>query len=116
MAQPPDLQVFLTAVAQRVQLPLRTVLTEQEGRFHTAGLGPDTLILDLQEHRFCIWPDASPRAFEIQMVDGRRRIVLVVEGDDSRYHPYAPWTDLEWLLLEEWPPDHWTLLSTIGLT
>ena len=106
---------LLTALEQKFQLPIEAGFTAGGGRFYAARLGADTLILDLQERRFCLWPDASPREFEVRTVDGQAQTVLMVEGDGSRYHPYAPWSDLDWLVLDDWPPEHWTQVEGAAL-
>lgn len=109
------LQSALTVLEQRFQLPAEAGFAATGGRFYAARLGADTLILDLQESRFCLWPDASPREFEFRTQQGQAQTVLMVEGDGSRYHPYAPWSDLDWLVLDDWPPEQWTPLSTGAL-
>ena len=73
------------------------------GRFYAARLGRDTVVLDVDEARYRVLPDVSPYAFEGSPFG----IVLVVEGDDSRDHPYPPFTDLEWLNLAGWPDEAW---------
>ncbi|MFB9990954.1 hypothetical protein ACFFLM_03015 [Deinococcus oregonensis] len=96
---------------QQFKATLDPLLSAPGGQFHAAQLNDDTLVLDAVHARWRILQGVSPDAFEAVTPDGQRGTVLVVEGDGSRRHPYPPFTDLEWWVLEDWPEDSWTDLT-----
>ena len=95
---------------QQFGATLSPLLSAPGGRFHAARLHGDTLVLDAALGRWAQLPGVSPYAFEPATPEGRRGTVLVVEGDDSRHHPYPPFTDLHWWVLEDWPGERWSAL------
>jgi hypothetical protein len=106
---PLSLPQQIGCLEQHFGVRLAPLLSATGGRFHAARLHGDTLILDAALSRWALRPDVSPFAFEPATPEGRRGTVLVVEGD-SRHHPFPPFTDLDWWMLEDWPDGDWSAL------
>lgn len=79
------------------------------GRYAAGDHCSHTLVVDALRRCYAVIRDVGPRYFETKTTEGGAELVLCAEGEDSRFHPCPPMTDLRWFALEtsseiEWKP------------
>lgn len=77
------------------------------GRYAAGDHCSHTLIVDALRRCYAVIHDVGPRYFETKTTEGGAELVLCAEGEDSRFHPCPPMTDLRWFTLETSPEIEW---------